>query len=299
MEHDPEAPAPRTTAAVHPGITPARRTSTLARDGPPTPRTPRGESKVADQQRTSQRRSSETGLGMPGPRRRRSSGASIDERRRSSRLEEDVRRLSEAFGDFGGLAVPFNPKEKPTLERDFNELVDRLLRDNLSDPAAVLAMAQIWQQEQFDHLSEREQVRKYRDLVRNVLPLLLAEHVKVKRSATIWDIVMTTKTVLLTWGDTVSDVFALYVLLQAEPPSEYAVPMLIMLIIANLVQAGCTHIVQKQGAFATVRSIPSYFLGPAPAGASARSQPAVHSARLRGCALGGAGRWSSLFDGIA
>ena len=96
-------------------------------------------------------------------------------------------------------------------------------------------------------------MRKYRDLVRNVLPLLLAEHVKVKRSATIWDIVMTTKTVLLTWGDSVSDLIALALLL--EEGSRYATPMLVALIVANFTQALCTYLIQRESAMATVAAL--------------------------------------------
>ena len=54
---------------------------------------------------------------------------------------------------------------------------------------------------------------------------------KKARSASVWDAVLTVRTVLLTWGDTVSDMFALAILLRDG--SYYAMPMLVALIIAT------------------------------------------------------------------
>ena len=57
---------------------------------------------------------------------------------------------------------------------------------------------------------------------RDVLPAFLVGHVKKAKRAMIWDAVVTIRTVMLTWGDTMSDYYALVLLLHAD--STYTIP---------------------------------------------------------------------------
>ena len=125
-----------------------------------------------------------------------------------------------------------------TLTEEFVRLVNRLVRDKVRAVAAGQDEAQTWRRAIFDRLDEEEQLRMYRELINEVLLPLLASFVKSRASAFLWDAQMTIRTVLLTWGDTVSDVYALAVLLAAG--SSYATPMLVALIIAQVVQAIAT-----------------------------------------------------------
>ena len=96
----------------------------------------------------------------------------------------------------------------------------RLLKEDACELPAVQAAVRAWQREKFDCASERQQLRMYRELLRDVLPPFLVGHVKKAKRAMIWDAVVTIRTVLLTWGDTMSDYYALVLLLQAD--SSYA-----------------------------------------------------------------------------
>ena len=64
---------------------------------------------------------------------------------------------------------------------------------------------------------------------------------------------VTAKTVLLTWGDTVSDVYS-FVILQTAG-SGFALPMLIMLIVANLIMALQAKLMLKQGIIPTLAAL--------------------------------------------
>ena len=136
---------------------------------------------------------------------------------------------------------------------DFYELVERLQSEYVIEVPSVQELVKAWRRELFDHLTLEEQNKRYKELVCDVLPKLLAEHVKATRRALIWDSVATLRTMLLTWGDSVSDVFALWLLFQANSPYRWA--MLIALVIANLVQTLMTHFVQREGPFTTIAAL--------------------------------------------
>ena len=126
-----------------------------------------------------------------------------------------------------------------TLTEEFDRLVNRLVKDKVRAVSAVQDEAQTWRRAIFDRHDEEEQLRMYRELINEVLLPLLASFVKSRASAFLWDAQSTIKTVLLTWGDTVSDVYALALLLAAG--SSYAIVMLILFILAQIVQALMTY----------------------------------------------------------
>ena len=140
-----------------------------------------------------------------------------------------------------------------TLTEEFDRLVNRLVKDKVRAVSAVQDEAQTWRRAIFDRHDEEEQLRMYRELINEVLLPLLASFVKSRASAFLWDAQMTIKTVLLTWGDTVSDVYALAVLLAAG--SSYATPMLAALIFAVVLQALVSYFGQREGALITVAAL--------------------------------------------
>ena len=98
-----------------------------------------------------------------------------------------------------------------TLTEEFDRLVNRLVKDKVRAVSAVQDEAQTWRRAIIDRHDEEEQLRMYRELIHEGLLPLLASFVKSRASAFLWDAQMTIKTVLLTWGDTVSDAYALAV----------------------------------------------------------------------------------------
>ena len=64
---------------------------------------------------------------------------------------------------------------------------------------------------------------------------------------------MTIKTVMLTWGDSISDYYAAVLLVRAR--SKYTNPMVIMLAIANVIQALSAYFWQKEGGFVTLAAL--------------------------------------------
>ena len=148
------------------------------------------------------------------------------------------------------------------LREDFDELVRRLVEDYVRDPEAVKALMRIWVQEHLTHLDPEVRLKKYEELFVEVMPQFLAGHVKKARSAMIWDAVLTKKRVmtlqtvvemLITWGDSVSDMIALEVLLRTD--SSYAAPVIAMLIFAHVAQAACTRFFKHQGPLATFAAL--------------------------------------------
>ena len=79
-------------------------------------------------------------------------------------------------------------------------------------------------------------------------PSLLVGCLKFKVTAGIFSATMLIKTVLLTWGDTVSDVVALGFMLAAS--SRFGVSMLIALLVAQVLQAFMAYFCQDEGALA-------------------------------------------------
>ena len=84
-------------------------------------------------------------------------------RRKSSSLLDDVRRLSDAGSSRTSKAFG---RAGPSLDEDWNDLVKRLVRDDVRDITAVEALMLIWRKETFEHANEQEQLRMYRELVR-------------------------------------------------------------------------------------------------------------------------------------
>ena len=121
----------------------------------------------------------------------RAAAAESAPRRRSSLLAElsnERRRLSALLAD--------PEAERTPLEQDFKGLISKLEKEKTREVAAVQQQTRTWRAELFDRHDEQEQLRMYRELVNDVLPPFLADHVKSKRSAMIWDALMTIKTVL-------------------------------------------------------------------------------------------------------
>merc|ERR1712185_633273 len=86
--------------------------------------------------------------------------------------------------------------ERTPLEQEFKELVAKLESESTREVTDVQQQTRTWRAETFDRHDEQEQLRMYRELVNDVLPSFLAEHVKTKAHAMIWDALMTIKTVL-------------------------------------------------------------------------------------------------------
>ena len=137
-----------------------------------------------------------------------------DERRRSSifdNLLSEARKLSVALG--GRTSADTGSD----LAQGFEELVGRLVKDKTHDIAAAKELTERWYEETFECSDEKEQLRRLKQFVVEVLPPHLVGHVKVKESASIWDALMTIRTVLLTWGDSVSDYYAAALLVRRSP----------------------------------------------------------------------------------
>ena len=120
---------------------------------------------------------------------------SCDSRRRSSLLDElrnERTRLNNK------LATPVADPEPSSLEQDFKGLIGKLEKIRAREVAAVQQLTRSWRAETFDCHDEQEQNEMYRELVNDLLPPILANHVRTRRRAMIWDALMTIKTVL--WG---------------------------------------------------------------------------------------------------
>ena len=108
-------------------------------------------------------------------------------------------------------------------------------------------MQLLWQQH-FSNDGPDEQ-NKCKELVTEVLPEFVVQYIKMMKAKETLDAVSTCKTVLLTVGDSASDVYALVVLLMAT--SRYAISMAISLAIANVVQALAAYFWQREGPVVT------------------------------------------------
>ena len=92
----------------------------------------------------------------------------------------EVRRLSTLIG----VQDDEDAKYKGTpLDTAFEQMVKRLKSDRVQDPEAVQVITRLWRREYFDRFDEREQLKKYRQLLDDVLPTLLADHVKKSKGA--------------------------------------------------------------------------------------------------------------------
>ena len=69
------------------------------------------------------------------------------------------------------------------LDTAFEQMVKRLKSDRVQDPEAVQVITRLWRREYFDRFDEREQLKKYRQLLDDVLPTLLADYVKKSKGA--------------------------------------------------------------------------------------------------------------------
>merc|ERR1712185_281727 len=117
----------------------------------------------------------------------------------------------------------------------------------MRDADAIQQLMQLWCQQTFDQIADspEERNKKYRELVTEVLPAFIVLYVKMMKTQETLDVVSTCKTVLLTVGDSASDMYALVVLLMAK--SRYAITMAISLVIANVVQALGAYFAQREG----------------------------------------------------
>ena len=126
--------------------------------------------------------------------------------------------------------------------------MSQIIKDEVRELSAVKDLLKLWQRDALrTHRDCEEQLRIYEMLFVEGLAPLLLDLSTAKRSATLWDALMTVKTVSLTWGDTVSDIFAIVVLLRAG--SGYATPALVSLMFANCMQGLMTHFLQRESAY--------------------------------------------------
>ena len=82
-----------------------------------------------------------------------------------------------------------------------------------------------------------------------MLPPFIVEHVRTALRVIIWDTLVTIRTVILSLGDTFTDVYATAHLLARA--SAFATPMLVALVFAQVAQAVVTKNVQRETAVAT------------------------------------------------
>ena len=102
-----------------------------------------------------------------------------------------------------------------TLRREFDEFIERLHRDGAREPADVERLMHDWHRETFGREADPlARLQMYEEFLRSVLPTFIAGHVETTKSAKFWGAVVTALTVLLTWGDTVSDWVTLEQLLR-------------------------------------------------------------------------------------
>ena len=67
---------------------------------------------------------------------------------------------------------------------------------------------------------------------------------EIKQHVTKWSALMTIRTVLLTWGDSASDVYAAVLLIKAR--SKYANLMVVLLVVAIVASCGCAPVRRAQ-----------------------------------------------------
>ena len=159
---------------------------------------PQHETTRSDESRAADRRGSRRGSTSP-------QGAS-EVPRRNSDLGELGRRLTKRLSE--AIVAQQQPEQtrdaRPALERQFDDLVKHLMKEDALDLAAVKGFVQAWLRENVSHLDPEQRLQKYEELFSDVMPSFLLGHVKKAKRAVIWDAIVTIKTVLLTWGDTAS-----------------------------------------------------------------------------------------------
>ena len=127
------------------------------------------------------------------------------------------RRLSARLGTQQQQQQQQNRVGGTALRRDFDAFIERLHRDGTREAAAVERLMREWQTETFGREPDPlARLRMYEEFVRSVLPTYIAGHVETTKTANFLGAFLTALTVLLTWGDTVTDWIMLEQLLMSS-----------------------------------------------------------------------------------
>ena len=186
-----------------------------------------------------------------GIRRRHSTGSfnvSQKNRRRSSILADLARAVKHAMptddsanSDDGGNV--------PDIPQKFNALFERLCDERQTSAAKCEALIVAWRRENFGTLDDPQILSFFED----ALPSMMARHVQLEQNQRVAKKKTVFWTVMLTFFDTLSDYSAYIVLEMAN--SDYAKPMLVVLLVSMIMQALVARFVTKEGPVATVGAL--------------------------------------------